>query len=133
MLIAVRNKIHIHKFKVQLKEFDMKDLGEAKKILGMEIIRDRNTCKLWLSLENYILKMLERFNMAEERPITISLAGHFRLSSSQCPNSQEEKDKISRVPYVSAMGSLMYTMVCTKPDLAFAASIMCQFISNPGK
>jgi len=37
----------------------MKDLGEAKKILGMEITRDRSTCKLWLSQENYDLKVLE--------------------------------------------------------------------------
>ena len=37
MLIAVRNKRHIQNLKARLKEFDMKDLGEAKKILGMEI------------------------------------------------------------------------------------------------
>ena len=37
MLIVTRNKTHIHKLKAQLKEFNMKDLGEAKKILGMEI------------------------------------------------------------------------------------------------
>jgi len=41
MLIATRNNIHIQKFKAQLKkEFDMNNLGEAKKILGMEITRD---------------------------------------------------------------------------------------------
>jgi len=44
MLIAARNKIHVQKFKAQLKkEFDMKDLGEAKKILGMKITRDRDS------------------------------------------------------------------------------------------
>ena len=63
MLIAARNKTHIQKLKGQLKKkFDMKDLREAKKILGMEIIRDRNTGRLWLSQENYVLKVLERFN-----------------------------------------------------------------------
>jgi len=41
--------------------------------------------------------------MAEVRPIITLLTGHFRLSSSQCPNSQEEEDEISRVPYVSAV------------------------------
>ena len=53
MLIVATNKAHIHKIKAQLKrEFDMKDLREAKKILGMEIIRDKNLGKLWLSQDN---------------------------------------------------------------------------------
>jgi len=44
MLIAAKNKTHVQKLKAQLKkEFDMKDLGEAKKTLGMEITRDRGT------------------------------------------------------------------------------------------
>jgi len=59
----------------------MKDLGEAEKILSMEITRDRGSGKLWLSQENYVLKVLERFNMVEARPVTTHLAGHFKLSS----------------------------------------------------
>ena len=86
MLIAVRNKTHVQKFKAQLKkEFDMKDLGETKKILGMEITRDRGSGRLWLSQENYVLKVLERFNMTDARPVTTPLKGHFKLSSKQCP------------------------------------------------
>ena len=75
----------------------MKDLEEAKKILGMEISRDRSACKLWLSQENYVLKILESFNMAEARPIITLLACHFRLSSSQFLNSQEEEDGMSQI------------------------------------
>jgi len=58
MLIAARNKTHVQKLKTQLKkEFDMKNLGEAKKILGMEITRDRGSSRLWLSQEKYVLKV----------------------------------------------------------------------------
>jgi len=47
MPIVARNKTHVQKLKAQLKKkFDMKDLGEAKKILGIEITRDRSICKL---------------------------------------------------------------------------------------
>jgi len=82
MLIAARNKSHVQKLKAQLKKkFDMKDLREAKQILGMEIIRDRSTGRPWLSQENYVFKVLERFNMAEARLITTPLANHFKLSS----------------------------------------------------
>jgi len=47
MLIATRNKTHVQKFKAQLKKkFDMKDLREVKKILGMDITRDRGLRRL---------------------------------------------------------------------------------------
>ena len=117
MLITARNKAHVQKLKAQLKKkFDTKNLGEAKKVLGMKITRDRGSCRLWLSQENYVLKVLERFNMAEERSVTTLLASHFKLSSKQCPQSPKE-ERMSRVTYDSAMGSLMYVMVCTRPDV----------------
>jgi len=93
MLIVARNKSHIQKLKAQLKkEFDMKDLGEAKKILGMKITRYRGSSRLWLSQENYVLKVLERFIIIEATPVTTPLAGHFKLFSKQCPQSREEKE-----------------------------------------
>ena len=76
---------HIQNLKAQLeKEYDMKDLGEVKKILGTRITRDRGLNKLWLFQENHVLKVLERFNMTEVSPVTTPLAGHFKLSSKQC-------------------------------------------------
>ena len=85
MLIATRNKMHTQKLKTQLKkEFDMNDLGEVRKILGMEITRNRNSGRLLLTQENYIFKVLEKFNMTEVRLVTTPLAGHFKLSSRQC-------------------------------------------------
>ena len=66
MLIVAKNKAHIQKLKAQLKKkFDMTDLREAKKILGIKITRDRGSDRLWLSQENYILKVLKRFNMTK--------------------------------------------------------------------
>ena len=71
--------------------------------------------------------------MTEVRPVTTLLADHFKLSSSPCPNSQEEKDEMSRASYASAVGSLMYDMVCTRLDLAYAVSTVSWFMSNSGK
>ena len=71
--------------------------------------------------------------MAEARPITTHLAGHFKLSSKQCPQSPVKEEDISRVLYASAMESLMYAMVCIRPDLAYAVSTVSRFMSNPGK
>ena len=64
----------------------MKDLREVKKILGIEITQDKDSGRLWLSQENYVLKVLERCNMTEVRPIITILTGHFKLSSSSVHN-----------------------------------------------
>uniref|UniRef100_A0A2N9EUJ4 CCHC-type domain-containing protein n=1 Tax=Fagus sylvatica TaxID=28930 RepID=A0A2N9EUJ4_FAGSY len=115
------------------KEFEMKDLGAAKKILGMEIRRDREARKLWLSQKNYIRKVLEKFSMLDAKPVSTPLANHFRLSSSQCPKNEEEIENMSKVPYASAVGCLMYAMVCTRPDLAHAVSTVSRYMANPGR
>ena len=56
-----------------------------------------------------------------------------RLSAEQCPKTQEEEEDMSRVPYASAVGSLMYVMVCTRPDIAQAVGVLSRFMSKPGK
>ncbi|KAH9753759.1 hypothetical protein KPL71_015193 [Citrus sinensis] len=61
------------------------------------------------------------------------LAPHFKLSSSSCPTSQEERDYMARVPYASVVGSLMYVMVCTRPDISQAVSMVSRYMHNPGK
>ena len=70
--------------------------------------------------------------MAEVRAVTTPLTSHFKLSSKQCPQSSEEEE-ISQVLYASAVGSLLYNIVCTRSDLAHAISILSRFISNPEK
>jgi len=66
----------------------MKDLEEAKRILRMEITRDRGSGRLSLSQENYILKVLEKFNMVEVRPVTSLLACHFKYPPSGVHNHE---------------------------------------------
>jgi hypothetical protein len=134
MLIAAKDKKEIEKLKAQLNnEFEMKDLGAAKKILGMEIIRDRHVGKLYLSQQGYIKKVLRRFNMHEAKPVSTPLAPHFRLSAALCPQSDKDVEYMSKVPYSSAVGSLMYAMVCSRPDLSHALSVVSRYMANPGK
>jgi hypothetical protein len=133
MLIAASDKGEISKLKAQLSsEFEMKDLGPAKKILGMEIIRDRKAGRLYLSQRDYVDKVLDRFEVHGD-PVSTPLAAHFRLSSALSPQSDAEVDYMSRVPYSSAVGSLMYAMICTRPDLAYAVSAISRYLANPGE
>uniref|UniRef100_A0A3Q7J734 Reverse transcriptase Ty1/copia-type domain-containing protein n=1 Tax=Solanum lycopersicum TaxID=4081 RepID=A0A3Q7J734_SOLLC len=108
MLTAAKKKYDIQKLKGLLSaEFEMKDLGAARKILGMEIIRDRERRKLFLSQRSYIQKVLARFGMSSSKPIDTPSAANIHLTAMFAPQSEEEKEYMSRVPYASAVGSLM--------------------------
>ena len=121
----------ISKLKKELsKVFDMKNLGSTRRILQMDIIRDRKAGKLWLSQERYIERVLERFNMKNAKPVNTPIAAHFKVSKESCPSTNKEEEDMSDVPYSSAVGSLMYAMVCSRPDIAHAVGVVSRFLSN---
>jgi hypothetical protein len=74
--------------------------------------------------------VLEKFSMLDAKPVSTPLANHFRLFGSQCLKNEEEIENMSKVPYTSAMGCLMYAMVCTRPNLTHTMNIIS---TNPGK
>ena len=124
----------INRLKAQMaRTFDMKDLGDAKQNLGIEIHRDRRKGKLSFSREKYVEKILEKFKMNKAKPVNVPLASHFKFSSSLCPSSVEEKDYMSHVPYSNAVGCLMYAMVCTRPGISHAIGVGSKYMVNPVK
>ncbi|KAL0560149.1 hypothetical protein IC582_000543 [Cucumis melo] len=134
MILVSKDYAQICELKKQLSnEFEMKDLGELKRILGMDVKRDRDKCLLTISQENYVIKLLEKYNMSGSKTVSTPLASHFRFSSSQCSVTEQERLEISNIPYCNAVGSIMYLMICTRPDLGYAMSMISRFMSNPGK
>lgn len=71
--------------------------------------------------------------MQGAKEVSCPLPSHLKLSKKLCPSTEKEKDEMSSVPYSSAVGSLMYAMVCTRPDIAHAVGVVSRFLSNPGK
>ena len=71
--------------------------------------------------------------MQDSKPVKVPIPVGVRLSAEQCPKTQEEEEDMSCVPYASAVGSLMYAMVCTRPDIAHAVGVLSRFMSNPRK
>ena len=75
--------------------------------------------------------MLEKFGIDDKtKPASTPLAPHFKLSSSSCPTSQEELDYMFCVPSASVVGSLMYAMVCTRPDISQVVSMVSRYMHN---
>ena len=117
------------------KVFDMKDMGEASHILGMRIHKDQSKKMLYLSQEDYIDKVLHRFNMDRGKALSTPLPSYVKPSKQDFPQSDEEKAEMDKLPYVSAVGSLMYAMIATRPDIAFAVGVVSssRYMSNLGK
>ena len=114
------------------KQFDMKDLGEANYILGIELLRDRKNKVLALSQALYIDKILARFIMENSKKGTLPFRHGVHLSKEQSQKTLEQKEHMSRIPFASAVGSLMYAMLCTRPDIFYVVGIVSRYQSDPG-
>ncbi|KAK8572986.1 hypothetical protein V6N12_029026 [Hibiscus sabdariffa] len=113
--------------------FSMKDLGEAAYILGAKIYRDRSKRLLGLSQSTYIDKVLKKFNMEASKKGFLPMTHGISLSKEMCPSTSQERERMSQVPYASAIGSIMYAMICTRPDLSYALSMTSRYQANPGE
>ena len=106
-------------------------MGEANFVLEVKITRDRSKKLLSLSQGTYIKKILERFHMHNSKPIDTPMEKGCTLSLDQCPKNDEEKNQMSKVPYASTIGSLMYAMLCTCLDICFTVGMVSHYHSNP--
>ncbi|KAJ9544136.1 hypothetical protein OSB04_023843 [Centaurea solstitialis] len=113
--------------------FQMKDLGEAAFILGIKIYGNRYRRLIGLSQGTYIDKILKRFRMDESKKGFIPMQHGIVLSKTQCPESSQDKDKMKSIPYASVIGSIMYAMLCTRPDVAYSVSVTSRYQQNPGE
>ena len=97
----------------------MKDMGEASYVIGIKIHRERSRGILGLSQETYINKVLERFQMKNCSPSPSPIVKDDRFSLNQCSKSDLEWEKMRDTSYASAIRSLMYAYVCTRPKISY--------------
>ena len=71
--------------------------------------------------------------MSEAKKGFLPVSHGIRLSNTQSPTTSDELNRMSRIPYASAIGSIMYAMLCTRPDVAFAISLTSRYQANPGE
>lgn len=120
------------------RNFEIKDLGEAKSCLGMKLVRDWSKCSLILQQEDYIKSLLSKFDSVKCFPvktpfdnktlnefengekITAPFKGNEKLSDF------ENGEKV-KVPYQELVGCLLYLSVNTRPDISYAVSFLSQF------
>ena len=113
--------------------FSMKDLGEAAYILGIKIYRDRSKRLIGLSQSTYIDKVLNRFSMENSKRGFLPMSHGISLSKTQYPMTQDERDHMSKIPYAYTIRSIMYAMLCTRPNVSYTLSIMSRYQSDLGE
>jgi hypothetical protein len=112
--------------------FSMKDMGEAAYVLGIKIYTDRSRHLLALSQSTYLDKVLKRFNMENSKKVDLPVVKGTSLSVTQSLGTGMEKSVMSSITYASAIGSIMYAMLSTRPDVALALSLTSRYQSNRG-
>jgi hypothetical protein len=114
-------------------KFEMKDMDSANYVLGIIISRDRDSKLIYLDQENYLEKVLKRFKMEDCKSLSTPVSKGTILNKSMCPTNKTELEEMMVVPYAQAVGSLMYAMKSTRPDIRYAVGLVSRYQSNPGK
>ena len=86
-----------------------------------------------MSQQKYVTKIVERFNMSDAKLVGSVLPTNCRLNAKQCPKGHKEKTEMKKVPYASAVGTLMYAMVCMRLDIAFVVGAVSIYMSHLGR
>ena len=102
--------------------FDIKDMGLADVILGVKILRTFD--ELVLNQTHYVDKILNKFNKDD--------SGVARTPLDVNPHMSKYKgESVSQLEYSRVIGSMMYLMSCTRPDIAYTVSKLSRYTSNP--
>ena len=115
------------------KNFKLRRLGGIEFLLGVKIRRDREKHSIHLSQRQYILDMLARYGFTDCSPVSTPMNPGTSLSEDDCPSTPADFEEMRHVPYISAVGSLLYLAIATRPDIAYTVGVLARYNTRPGK
>jgi len=129
LIIFGKDMANINDLKAQLnEEYEMKDLGELNYFLGIQVHRDKERKIIHISQSGYNRAILERYGMQNSKPANVPLSSGARLTKATATDTLTDQRE-----YQSIVGSLMYAMLATRPDLAQSIQQISQFSQKPMK
>ena len=129
LMIFGKDIENINDLKAQLsEEYEMKDLGELKYFLGIQVHRNKERKLIHINQSSYNRTVLERFGMMDSKPMNTPLPGGARLIKATATDVLTDQKE-----YQSMVGSLMYAMLATRPDLAQCIQQISQYSSKPAR
>lgn len=131
-LSIASSKAENERFKTQLREaWTISDLGTPRYIVGVSVDWDRTTQTVALSQTAFIDRVVQQFGQSDAHPLSLPMEPGSKLRRPDRESqSQEEKDDISKLPYRSLVGCLLYIAIASRPDIAFAVQQLSQFLDN---
>jgi hypothetical protein len=107
--------------------YEIRDLGDVEWFLGVRIVRDRAARKLWLLYDTYLQKVAQKFNLANGKCPSTPLPFYDLVKNTGTALLETVKE------YQEKVGSVLYTAIMLRPDVAFAASQLSHFLTNPSR
>ena len=133
MAVMSKRAVDAEKFKSDIRKFwEITDHRPIKWFLGFEIQRDREARTLAINQRAYIENMVEKFQLTGVKPVSTPMEPGTQFSIDQSPTSLNQTARMRGVPYSEAIGSVLWPVVVSCPDAAYAVGILSQFIQNPG-
>jgi hypothetical protein len=133
MAVTSKRKADAERFKSEIKKhWEITDHGPIKWFLGFEIKRDRRSRTIAINQRAYLEKMMEKFSLTNAKRVSTPMEPNAQFSVDQCPSSTNQLARMKGIPYKEAIGSVLWPVVVSRPDAAYAIGVLAQFIQNPG-
>jgi hypothetical protein len=133
MAITSKQAADIARLKSEIRQhWEITDGGEMHWYLGFEIKRDRAARTVSINQRAYIEALLKKFRLTNARAVSTPMEPGARFTKDQAPSTPTQAMRMRGVPYAEAIGCVLWPVMITRPDCAFATGILSQFIQNPG-
>ena len=109
-------------------KFEIKDMGKLYHFLGISVVQEERRQTMWIGQPAYTENFLKKFEMEHCKPVSTPISAGSKLEI-----AKEEEECINQQKYQSAMKSLMYLSVSTRPDIAYIVGTLARFSSKPTK
>ena len=129
ILLAGKSITRLNTVKQALSQkFQVKDMGELSYFLGVKVIQDHNAGSVWIGQQSYTQSILRKFGMEDAKTIQTPVD-----SSTKLVKGGDENTCVDQQLYQSAVGSLLYLSIATRPDITYAVSNVAKFCAKPMK
>ena len=129
IVLAGRTDNRIKEVKTALsRKFDIKDMGKLHHFLGMTVVQDEEQKSVWIGQPAYTENLLKKFGMHDCKPVSTPMD-----IGSKLVIATDEDVCVDQQLYQSAIGSLMYLSVSSRPDITYAVGNLARFSSKPTK
>lgn len=99
--------------------------GDSSAFVGLQIERDRVGKVMRIHQRAYAKNIIDKFGMSDAHPVSVPIDTHTSLT----PVTEEDERRVD-VPYREAVGSLMFLVVVSRPDLAFAVNLISRYVNK---